>query len=55
MFKGIRFFVKYGWKYDKYYILWRVFYQFVNSLIPIAATLMPKYIIDELLIKLYHI
>lgn len=49
MFKGLLFFIKQGWKYDKLYILWRVFYQFVNSMIPIAATLAPKYIIDELL------
>ena len=49
MFKGIKFFIKYGWKYDKYYILWRVLYQIVNSLIPIVATLMPKCIIDELM------
>ncbi len=49
MFKGIIFFIKYGWKYDKRYILWRILFQFVNSLIPIVASLMPKYIIDELL------
>lgn len=49
MFKGIVFFIKNGWKYDKKYILWRVLYQFINSLIPIAATIMPKLIIDELM------
>lgn len=49
MFKGIIFFIKHGWKYDKCYIIWRVLYQVVNSLIPIVATLMPKYIIDELM------
>lgn len=49
MFKGILFFIKNGWKYDKRYILWRVFYQFINSLIPIVATIMPKLIIDELM------
>lgn len=49
MFKGLWFFVKQGFKYDKRYILWNVLYQFVNSLIPIIATLMPKLIIDELL------
>ena len=48
MFKGIQFFIKFGWKYDKCYILWRVLFQIVNSIIPIVATLMPKYIIDEL-------
>ncbi len=49
MFKGLRFFLKQGWKYDKKYILWRVIYQFVHSLIPILAALAPKYIIDELM------
>ena len=38
MFKGIVFFIKNGWKYDKKYILWRVLYQFINSLIPIVVT-----------------
>lgn len=33
MFKGIVFFIKNGWKYDRKYILWRVLYQFINSLI----------------------
>lgn len=49
MFKGIVFFIKNGWRYDKKYILWRVLYQFINSLIPIVATIMPKLIIDELM------
>ena len=49
MFKGIKFFMKHGWKYDKCYIIWRVLYQIVNSMIPIVATLMPKYIIEELM------
>ncbi len=49
MFKGIVFFIKNGWKYDRKYILWRVLYQFINSLIPIVATIMPKLIIDELM------
>ena len=49
MFKGLIFFVKQGWKYDKCYILWMVLYQFVNSMIPVIAALAPKYIIDELM------
>ena len=49
MFKGLMFFVKQGWKYDKCYILWNVFYQFVNSMIPVIAALAPRYIIDELM------
>lgn len=49
MFKGICFFIKNGWKYDKCYIIWRLLFQFVNSMIPIVATIIPKYIIDELM------
>lgn len=49
MFKGIVFFIKNGWKYDKRYIIWRILFQFVNSMIPVVATIMPKYIIDELM------
>ena len=49
MFKGLIFFVRQGWKYDKCYILWMVLYQFVNSMIPVIAALAPKYIIDELM------
>ena len=49
MFKGLLFFVKQGWKYDKCYILWNILYQFVNSMIPIIAALAPRYIIDELI------
>lgn len=48
MYKGIFFFIKQGWKYDKRYILWRILYQIVHSLIPIVATLMSKYLVDEL-------
>ena len=49
MFKGLIFFVKQGWKYDKRYVLWNVLYQFVNSMIPVIAALAPRYIIDELM------
>lgn len=48
MFKGIVFFIKNGWKYDKLYIIWRLLFQFINSLIPIVAVIIPKYMIDEL-------
>jgi len=49
MFKGIIFFIREGWKYDKLYILWRVLGSLLSALTPIAAALMPKYIIDELM------
>lgn len=48
MFKGISFFIKKGWQYDKCYILWNVFYQLLNSLIPPITAIIPKLIIDEL-------
>ena len=49
MFKGIIFFIREGWKYDKLYILWRVLGSLLSALMPVAAALMPKYIIDELM------
>lgn len=49
MFKGLCFFVRYGWKSDKRYILYNVFYQLLNSLIPLVSIAMPKFIIDELM------
>jgi len=48
MFQGLFFFVKEGWKYDKFYILWRILYQLTNAPLPVIASLLPKYIIDEL-------
>ncbi len=49
MFKGLFFFIRNGWKYDKFYILWNVFYQLVNAPIPLISSLFPKLIIDELM------
>lgn len=48
MFKGLRFFLREGWKYDKRYVIWLVLYQLVNSMIPVVAALLPKLVIDEL-------
>ncbi len=49
MFKGLLFFFRTGWKYDKRYILWNILSQLLSSLSPILAALMPKLIIDELM------
>ena len=49
MFKGITFFIKNGWKYDKCYVLWNVLYQILHSFIPPMTALIPKLLIDELL------
>lgn len=49
MLKGLRFFLQNGWKYDKRYVLWKLFHQLLTSILPIIATLAPKFIMDELL------
>lgn len=49
MFKGLLFFIKFGWKHEKRYIIYLVLNQLVNSLIPIVAVIMPKFIIEELM------
>lgn len=48
MFKGLFFFIKNGWKYDKLYILWNIFYQLINAPSAVISTVFPKLIIDEL-------
>ena len=49
MFKGLKFFIREGWKYDKKYVIWAFLYQIVNSMIPVVGALMPKFVIDELM------
>lgn len=49
MFKGLVFFIRIGWKYDKRYVVWNVLQQLLSSLMPVFAALMPKFIIDELM------
>ena len=49
MFKALRFFIHYGWQYDKLYVLEKVLYQLVSAFTPLAAALLPKLIIDELM------
>ena len=51
MFKGLKFFIAEGWKYDKKYVIWVFLYQIVNSMIPVVGALMPKFVIDELMGK----
>ncbi|MBO4885535.1 MAG: ABC transporter ATP-binding protein [Clostridia bacterium] len=48
MFKGLLFFLREGWKYDRRYVLWLFFDQLLSSLMPVAAALMPGAIISEL-------
>ena len=49
MFKALRFFVHYGWKYDKLYVIEKILCQMVGALVPLAAALLPKLVIDELM------
>lgn len=49
MFEGLWFFVKFGWKSDRRYILFNFFGQLLTSLTPLVAVTMPKLIIDELM------
>ena len=49
MLKGLRFFIREGWRYDKHYILWRILYQLTNAPMPVIAAVFPKLIIDELM------
>jgi ABC-type multidrug transport system fused ATPase/permease subunit len=49
MFKGLWFFIKFGWKCEKRYIIYLVLNQFINSLIPFVAVIMPRFIINELI------
>ena len=49
MFKGLLFFVQFGWQHEKKYLIYHILNQFVSSMIPIVAVVMPKFIIDELM------
>ena len=49
MLKALRFFVYYGWKYDKLYVIEKILCQLTRALVPLAAALLPKLIIDELM------
>lgn len=49
MFKGLVFFIRIGWKYDKRYVVWNILQQLLSSLMHVFAAFMPKFIIDELM------
>jgi len=49
MLKGIRFLLKYCWKFSKKYIIFLLLSQIVDSIIPLIGIIMPKFIIDELM------
>jgi len=47
--KGLLFFMRFSWKHEKRYLIYRILNQFVASMIPIVAVVMPRYIINELM------
>lgn len=49
MFKGLLFFLREGWKYDKKYVLWLFARQVIAATLPVAGALLPKLILDEVL------
>ena len=49
MFRALRFFFQYGWKYDRLYVIEKILFQLTNSFIPLVLTILPKLIIDELM------
>ena len=49
MLKGLLFFIKFSWQHEKKYLVYRVLNQFVTSMIPIMAVVMPRFIINELM------
>ena len=51
MFKGLLFFVRFGWNHRKRYIIYLLLDQFISSFIPLAAIVIPKFIIEELMGK----
>jgi len=42
--KGLLFFIKFGWRHEKRYLVYLVLNQFITALIPIVAVVMPRYI-----------
>ena len=49
MIKGLLFFIRFSWKHEKRYLIYRILKQFISSMIPIVAVVMPRYIINELM------
>lgn len=49
MLKGLPFFIKLSWKYDKLYFIYLFVYQILTSSMSLALLVLPKYILDSLL------
>lgn len=48
MYKGVIYLLKFAWKEEKRYIIYQFLLQILTALVPLADTIIPKYIIDEL-------
>lgn len=48
MLRGLLFFVKFGWKHKKSYVILNAINQLLIGILPIIIIIIPKYIIDEL-------
>ena len=49
MIKGLLFFIKFSWIHEKRYMVYQIINQFIASMIPLVAVVMPRYIINELM------
>jgi len=49
MWKGLVFLIKFSWKHEKKYLIYRIYSQFISSMIPIVAVVMPRFIINEMM------
>ena len=45
---GIGFLIGYSWKHEKWYVIDSILLQMITAAVPLADTVIPKYIIDEL-------
>ncbi len=48
MKNGIGFLIGYSWKHEKWYVIDSILLQIITAAVPLADTVIPKYIIDEL-------
>lgn len=51
MFKGLLFFIRFSWKHKKEYLILNIVQQLIAGIIPLVIIAMPKYIIEELMMK----
>ena len=49
MIRGLLFFIRFSWRFDKRYLLYNIINQLVSATVPIVAVVMPRFIINELM------